>query len=351
MFMPFNKKNSLRNSWKKMTIAESLRLAIREEMIRDKKVFCIGEDIGIKGGFGGAFTVTLGLSEEFGHDRIIDTPISEIGIAGVAIGAALSGMRPIADVQYSDFLFCAMDQLANQAAKLSFMSGGKLKVPMVMRAPGGATTRGSQHSQSLESYFIHVPGLKVACPSNAYDAKGLLKTAIRDNSPVIFFEHKLLYGSKGNRSEKGSISPISEVPLYDYTIPFGKGKIKKKGTDITLLGKLRTVYSALEAANELEKENISCEVIDPRTLVPLDINLIIKSVKKTGCLIIVDECTRRGGWAGEVAASIQEKIFSYLKKPIIRVTAPDLPVPFAPNLENYYIPNKKDIKKAVKNLL
>ena len=260
-------------------------------------------------------------------------------------------MRPIADVQYSDFLFCAMDQLANQAAKFSFMSGGKLKVPMVMRAPGGATTRGSQHSQSLESYFIHVPGLKVACPSNAYDAKGLLKTAIRDDSPVLFFEHKLLYGSKGNRSEKDSISPISEVPLYDYTIPFGKGTIKKKGTDITLLGKLRTVYTAIEAANELEKENISCEVIDPRTLVPLDINLITKSVKKTGSLVIVDECTKTGGWAGEVAASVQEKIFPFLKKPIIRVTAPDSPVPFAPNLEKYYIPNKKDIKKAVKNLL
>ena len=179
----------------------------------------------------------------------------------------------------------------------------------------------------------------------------MLKTAIRDDSPVLFFEHKLLYGSKGNRSEKDSISPISEVPLYDYTIPFGKGTIKKKGTDITLLGKLRTVYTAIEAANELEKENISCEVIDPRTLVPLDINLITKSVKKTGSLVIVDECTKTGGWAGEVAASVQEKIFPFLKKPIIRVTAPDSPVPFAPNLEKYYIPNKKDIKKAVKNLL
>ena len=176
-----------RNSTQKMTIAESLRLTIQQEMERDKKVFCIGEDIGIKGGFGGAFTVTLGLSEQFGHERILDTPISETGIAGVAIGAALSGMRPIADVQYSDFLFCAMDQLVNQAAKLRFMSGGKLKVPMVMRAPGGATTRGSQHSQSLESYFLHVPGLKVACPSTAYDAKGLLTAAIRDYSPVLFF--------------------------------------------------------------------------------------------------------------------------------------------------------------------
>ena len=209
-----------RNSTQKMTIAESLRLTIRQEMERDKKVFCIGEDIGIKGGFGGAFTVTLGLSEQFGHERILDTPISETGIAGVAIGAALSGMRPIADVQYSDFLFCAMDQLVNQAAKLRFMSGGKLKVPMVMRAPGGATTRGSQHSQSLESYFLHVPGLKVACPSTAYDAKGLLTAAIRDDSPVLFFEHKLLYGSKGNRAEKGSISPVGEAVSYTHlTLP------------------------------------------------------------------------------------------------------------------------------------
>jgi len=334
-----------KNSSQKMTIAEALRLAIAEEMRRDNKVFCIGEDIGIKGGFGGAFTVTLGLSEEFGHDRILDTPISEIGIAGVAIGAALSGMRPIADVQYSDFLFCAMDQLVNQAAKMRFMSGGKLKVPMVMRAPGGATTRGSQHSQSLESFFLHVPGLKIACPSTAYDAKGLLTAAIRDDSPVLFFEHKLLYGSKGNRSEKGSISPVGEVPLYDYTIPFGKGKIRKKGSDITILGKLRTVYTALEASNKLEKKNISCEVIDPRTLVPFDINLLIKSVKKTGRLIIVDECTKTGGWAGEISALVQEKIFSYLKKPIIRITAPDTPVPFSPKLENFFIPQSKDIER------
>ena len=340
------------NSSQKMTIAEALRLTIREEMRRNKKVFCIGEDIGIKGGFGGAFTVTLGLSDEFGHDRILDTPISETGIAGVAIGAALSGMRPIADVQYSDFLFCAMDQLVNQAAKMRFMSGGKLKVPMVMRAPGGATTRGSQHSQSLESYFLHVPGLKVVCPSTSYDAKGLLTSAIRDDSPVLFFEHKLLYGSKGNRSEKGSISPVGEVPLYDYEIPFGKGKIRRKGSDITILGKLRTIYTALEASEKLEKKNISCEVIDPRTLVPFDINLLIKSVKKTGRLIIVDECTKTGGWAGEVSALVQEKIFSYLKKPIIRITAPDTPVPFAPKLENYFIPSSKDIvREALKLIL
>lgn len=340
-----------KNSSQKMTIAEALRLTIAEEMRRDKKVFCIGEDIGIKGGFGGAFTVTLGLSEEFGHDRILDTPISETGIAGVAIGAALSGMRPIADVQYSDFLFCAMDQLVNQAAKMRFMSGGKLKVPMVMRAPGGATTRGSQHSQSLESFFLHVPGLKVVCPSTAYDAKGLLTSAIRDDSPVLFFEHKLLYGSKGNRAEKGSISPVGVVPLYDYTIPFGKGKIRRKGSDITILGKLRTVYTALEASEKLEKYRIECEVLDPRTLVPFDVNMLIKSVKKTGRLIIVDECTKTGGWAGEIAALVQERIFSYLKKPIVRITAPDTPVPFSPKLENYFIPQSKDVERQALKLI
>ena len=339
-----------KNSTQKMTIAESLRLTIRQEMERDKKVFCIGEDIGIKGGFGGAFTVTLGLSEQFGHERILDTPISETGIAGVAIGAALSGMRPIADVQYSDFLFCAMDQLVNQAAKLRFMSGGKLKVPMVMRAPGGATTRGSQHSQSLESYFLHVPGLKVACPSTAYVAKGLLTSAIRDDSPVLFFEHKLLYGSKGNRAETGSISPVGEVPLYDYTIPFGKAKIRKKGKDVTILGKLRSVYTALEASKTLEQRNISCEVIDPRTIVPFDSKLLFNSVKRTGRLVIVDECTKTGGWAGEISALVQENIFEYLKKPVVRVTAPDTPVPFAPKLENFFIPQAKDVVKEVLKL-
>src|SRR5512135_567404 len=248
-----------------LSIAEALREGIREEMRRDPAVFCIGEDIGVKGGWGGAFTVTLGLSDEFGPERILDTPISESGFCGVAIGAAMTGMRPIADVQYGDFLFCMMDQLANQAAKMTYMSGGTVAVPMVMRAPVGSTRRGTQHAQSLESFFTHVPGLKVVAPSTAYDAKGLLKAAVRDNNPVLIFEHKLLYGSKGPRSEKGALSPIGEVPEGDYIVPIGKGIIRREGANVTLVGKLTTVYMALAAAERLSSEGISAEVIDPRS--------------------------------------------------------------------------------------
>ncbi|MGH7870074.1 MAG: alpha-ketoacid dehydrogenase subunit beta, partial [Candidatus Dormibacteraceae bacterium] len=208
-----------------MTMVEALREALREEMRRDQRVILLGEDIGVEGGFGGAFTVTLGLAEEFGHHRVIDTPISEAAIAGVATGAAVGGLRPVADVQYGDFLFLAMDQLANNAAKLRYMSGGKLTVPLVFRAPVGATTRGSQHGQSLEAFFMHVPGLKVACPSNPYDGKGLLKTAVRDDNPVIFFEHKLLYGSKGARKEKGGLQVMAVVPEEEYLIPLGQAKV------------------------------------------------------------------------------------------------------------------------------
>jgi acetoin:2,6-dichlorophenolindophenol oxidoreductase subunit beta len=318
-----------------LTIVEALREAIREEMLEDERVFCIGEDIGTPGGWGGAFTVTKGLAEEFGHDRIIDTPISEIGIAGAAIGAAIAGLRPIADVQYGDFLYCMMDQLANQAAKLRYMSGGKLKVPMVMRAPVGATTRAAQHSQSLEGMFIHIPGLKVAAPSTAYDCKGLLKTAVRDDNPVLFFEHKLLYGSKGNRAEKGALSPAGEVPEEEYFIPFGQAAIRREGKDVTIIGKLITVYRAMEAADILDKDGIQAEVIDPRTLVPFDWNTVLESVKKTGRLVIVDEEPGTGGWAAEVAALAAEKAFDYLDAPVMRVCALNTPVPFAPVMERF----------------
>lgn len=333
-----------------MTIAEALRQAIREEMRRDPTVFCIGEDIGIKGGWGGAFTVTLGLSDEFGHERILDTPISEIGIAGAAIGAALSGMRPIADVQYGDFLFCMMDQLANQAAKMTYMSGGTVAVPMVMRAPVGATARGSQHAQSLEAFMTHIPGLKVVAPSTAYDAKGLLKSAVRDDNPVIVFEHKLLYGSKGPRTERGALSPIGEVPDEEYLVPLGKGVVRRAGKDVTLVGKLLTVYRALGAAEQLAAEGIDCEVIDPRTLYPLDTELILDSVKKTGRLVLVEEDNQFNGWAAEIAALVADQAFDYLDAPIKRVSAPHTPPPFAPAMEAFYVPSVARVMETVKTL-
>jgi pyruvate dehydrogenase E1 component beta subunit len=334
----------------KRTIAEALRQAIREEMARDPRVFCIGEDIGIEGGFGGAFTVTLGLSEEFGHERILDTPISEAGLTGVAIGAAMAGLRPIADVQYGDFLFCAMDQIVNQAAKMRYMSGGTVKVPMVMRVPVGATSRGAQHAQSLEAFLTHIPGLKVVAPSTAYDAKGLLKSAVRDDNPVIVFEHKLLYGSKGPRSERGALSPIGEVPDEEYLVPIGEGIIRREGTDVTIVGKLLSVYRALAAAEQLAEEGIEAEVIDPRTLVPLDKELILESVRKTGRLVIVEEDNLTGGWAADIAAIVAEEAFFWLDAPIKRVSAPDTPVPFAPIMEQFYVPSEERVIQAVKSL-
>ena len=334
----------------KMSIAEALRQAIREEMRRDERVFCIGEDIGIEGGFGGAFTVTLGLSEEFGHDRILDTPISEIAIAGVAIGAAMAGMRPIADVQYGDFLFCMMDQMANQAPKMHYMSGGQVSVPLVMRAPVGATARGAQHAQSLEAFFTHIPGLKVVAPATPYDAKGLLKSAVRDENPVLVFEHKLLYGSKGPRSERGAISPLGEVPEEEYLVPIGRGILRREGKDVTIVGKLLTMYRALGAAEILAERGIEADVIDPRTLVPLDKELILASVRKTGRLVIAEEDNLTGGWAAEIAAIVADEAFVWLDAPIKRVSAPDVPPPFAPVLEREYVPSEGRIVAAVHSL-
>ncbi len=335
----------------RLTIAEALRQAIREEMRRDPRVFCLGEDIGIPGGFGGAFTVTLGLSDEFGHERILDTPISEEGLVGLAIGAAMAGLRPIADVQYGDFLFNAMDQVVNQAAKMTYMSGGTVKVPLVLRVPVGATGRGAQHAQSLEAFFTHVPGLKVVAPSTAYDAKGLLKSAVRDDNPVLVFEHKLLYGSKGPRAERGALSPVGEVPDEEYLVPIGQGVIRRPGRDVTLVGKLLTVYRALEAADRLAQEGIEAEVIDPRTLVPLDKELILESVRKTGRLVIVEEDNRTGGWAAELAATVAEEAFDWLDAPVRRVSAPDTPPPFAPVMEQFYVPGVEQVIKAVHSLL
>ncbi len=333
-----------------MTIAEALRQAIREEMRRDPRVICIGEDIGIEGGWGGAFTVTLGLSEEFGHDRVLDTPIAELGLVGVAVGAAIGGLRPIADVQYGDFLFLAMDQLVNQAAKMAYMSAGTIKVPMVMRVPVGATRRGAQHAQSLEAFIVHVPGLKVVAPSTAYDAKGLLKSAVRDDNPVVVFEHKLLYGSKGPRSVEGAVSAVGDVPDEEYLVPIGKGIVRRAGKDVTLVGKLLTVYRALGAAEQLAAEGIEAEVIDPRTLVPLDKELILESVRKTGRLVIVEEDNLTGGWASGIAAIVADEALDWLDAPIKRVSAPDTPPPFAPVMEQFYVPSEQRVIEAVRSL-
>ncbi len=338
-------------SHRPLTVVEALREALREEMRRDERVILLGEDIGVPGGFGGAFTVTLGLEKEFGRERVIDTPISEAAIAGLAAGAAMGGLIPIADVQYGDFLFIAMDQLANQAAKMRYMSGGKLSVPMVFRAPVGATTRGAQHGQSLEAFFMHVPGLKVACPSNPYDAKGLLKTAIRDPNPVMFFEHKLLYGSKGARKEAGGMELVTHVPEEEYLIPFGEARVVRAGTHCTIVANLLMVHKAVQAARNLEAEGIDIEVIDVRTLVPLDETTIFTSVRKTGRLLIAEEDNLTGGWGAEVAARVAEHCIDSLDAPIRRVAAPDTPVPFAPAMENFYIPSVQRIVDTVKTML
>ncbi len=332
-----------------LSIADALKSAIAEEMRRDPLVFCLGEDVDIPGGMGGAFTVTKGLGEEFGYERVLNTPISEIMLAGVCVGSAMMGMRPVADLQYGDFLFCMMDQLVNQAAKMCYMSGGKVHVPMVMRAPCGASNRGAQHAQSLEGFFTHVPGLKVICPSTAYDAKGLMKQAIRDDNPVLVFEHKLLYG--GKRKEKDAISTIGEVPEEDYTIEFGKAAVRREGKDITIVANLLMNYKALEAAQILEQEGISCEVIDPRTLVPFDYETVVNSLKKTGRLMIVHEDNYNCGWGAQLGSWIAENQIFLLDAPIVRVATYDTPIPFSPVLENYVIPSKERIVEEARKLM
>jgi pyruvate/2-oxoglutarate/acetoin dehydrogenase E1 component len=332
---------------REMSIAEALREAIAEEMRRDESVFCIGEDIGVPGGWGGAFTVTLGLEKEF-PDRLIDTPIAELGFFGVAVGAAMTGMRPIADVQYGDFLFLAMDQIVNNAAKMRYMSGGTVRVPMVMRAPIGATGRGSQHAQSMERYFTGVPGLKIVAVSNAYDAKGVLKAAVRDDNPVLIFEHKLLYGSKGARVESGAVNASSEIPEEDYTVPLDKAEVRREGSDVTILGWLLMLHLSMQAAKELDSYGRSAEVIDVRSLAPIDYETIGESVKKTGRVVIVEEGPITGGVSAEISASIAERFSKYLTAPVNRIASADVPVPFTPALENIYRP---DVPRIVDGVL
>lgn len=331
-----------------VSIADALKMALQEEMRRDEAVYCLGEDVDIPGGMGGAFTVSKGLLDEFGPERVINTPIAEILLGGACVGSAMTGMRPVADLQYCDFIFCMMDQLVNQAAKMCYMSGGKVHIPMVLRLPCGATQRGAQHAQCPTSYFIHVPGLKVICPSTPYDAKGLLKTAIRDDNPVLVFEHKLLYGS--SRKEKDAIQTSGEVPEDDYTIEFGKAVVRKEGKDITLVANLLMSYRAQEAAAKLEEEGISVEVIDPRTLAPFDYETVENSVKKTGKLMIVHEDNLTGGWGQQVAAHFAENKIYDLDAPIKVVASLDTPVPFTAPLENFVVPSVERIMNEAREL-
>lgn len=335
---------------KRQGIAEALRDGITEEMKRDETVFCIGEDIAVPGGWGGAFTVTLNLEKQF-SDRMINTPIAELGFFGIACGAALMGMRPIADVQYGDFLFLASDQIINNAAKMRYMSGGTCKVPLVMRAPIGATGRGSQHAQSMERYFTGVPGLKVVAVSTAYDAKGILKAAVRDDNPVLIFEHKLLYGSKGARAEPGAVDATSDIPEEDYVVPLDKAAVRREGTQVTILGWLLMAHFAQQAAKQLAAEGISAEVIDVRSLSPIDYETIGASVRKTGRVVIVEEGPKCGGVSAEIAAGIMEHCGEYLQAPVRRVASPDVPVPFSPILENAYRPDVPRIVAAMRELL
>jgi len=314
---------------------DALNEALREEMGRDKNIFLIGEDIGP---LGGTFGVSRGLYDKFEKKRVRQTPISESAIIGTAVGAAMTGLRPIAEIMYIDFITTAMDQVVNQAAKLSFMSGGQFKLPLVIRTQEGSGTReAAQHTQSLEAWFVHTPGLKIAVPSTPYDAKGLLKTSIRDEGPVIFIEHKFLYDKRGG------------VPEEEYLIPLGKAEIKTKGNDLTVVATSLMVYKVLEVAEEISNE-INIEVIDPRTLVPLDIETILKSVEKTGKLLVVHEACTRGGIGAEIVREVAEKAFDYLDAPPRVLGGLNTPIPYSSSLESICVPQKEDIIRAVREI-
>ncbi len=318
-----------------LTYLEAIRQGLWEEMERDPSVFVMGEDIGV---YGGAFKVTEGMLEKFGGDRVIDTPISESAIVGAAIGAALMGMRPVVEMQFMDFIACGFDQIVNMAAKIHYRWGPA--VPMVIRGPSGAGVHGGPyHSQSNEMWFVHTPGLKVVAPATASDAKGLIKASIRDDNPVIFYEHKFLY-----RRIK------EEIPEQDYVVPIGKAAIRRTGTDISVITYGAMVWTALEAAAELEKDGLSLEVVDLRSLLPYDEERVLASAHKCSKVILLHEDTRTGGMGAELAAVIAEKAFEDLDGPVIRVTAPDTPVPFAPPLEEYFLPNAQKVMEAARRL-
>lgn len=326
------------NPGREITYRDAIRDAMFEEMARDTNVFLIGEDL--RDPWGGAYKTTVNVSNVYGTDRVINTPIAEESIVGAALGAALTGLRPVAELQYLDFVMRAMDAVVNQVAKVRYMSGGQAQVPLVIRAQGGGgRASAAQHGNSLEAWLCHVPGLFIAHPSTPYDAKGLLKTAIRLNDPVFFIEHKMLYMTKGY------------VPDEEYTIPFGVADIKRRGTDVTIVANSRMVHYSLEAAEQLAAEGISAEVIDPRTLVPLDEDTILESVHKTNRLVVVNEGVERCGWAAEVVAMVQKRAFSDLDAPIERVCSRNVPLPFQPEMEEYVLPSVPDIISAVKTAL
>lgn len=320
-----------------MTFAQALNDAHKVEMERDPNIYVAGEDVGV---YGGIFGVTAGLLDQFGDKRVKDTPITESAIVGTAVGAAIAGLRPVVEMMFVDFIGVALDQLYNQAAKMKYMFGGKAKIPMVMRATCGAGIgAAAQHSQCLEALFMHLPGLKVVMPSTPYDAKGLLIEAIRDDNPVVFLEHKILYALEG------------EVPEGEYTIPFGQADIKREGQDVTVVATSNMVHTALSAAEKLAAEKISVEVLDPRTLYPLDEEGIIKSVKKTHRLVIVHEEVKFAGSGAEIAAMVAEKAFDYLDAPILRVAAPFCPVPFSQPLEQAFVPSEDQLIEAIKKVM
>lgn len=320
-------------SVRQLQYREALNEALHEEMARDPSVCVFGEDVGC---YGGPFQVTRGLFEKYGERRVRDTPISEEGFTGIAVGAAMTGLRPVAEILYIDFSTLAMDQIVNQAAKAHYMFGGKARVPMVIRTQGGGGRgNAAQHSQSLEMWYIHVPGLIVIQPSTPYDAKGLLKSAIRDDNPVIFIEHKLLYNTTG------------PVPDEEYLVPIGVAEVKRPGDHVTIVATSRMVLFALNAAEELARQGIEAEVIDPRTLKPLDMDTIVKSVEKTGRLVVVNEGHRTGGFTAEVAARAQREAFDWLDAPIMQVATEDVPLPYNGRLELEAIPSEEDIVNAV----
>ncbi len=322
---------------REISLAQAVNEALAEELRRDPAVFLIGEDVAEAGT---PFKVTSGLVQEFGPERVLDSPISEAGITGIGLGAAMTGMRPVVDIMFGDFLTLVMDQLANQAAKVHYMSGGRLKAPLTVRTTLGATRRSAaQHSQSLHAWVSHVPGLKVALPSTPYDAKGLLKTAIRDDNPVVFFEDKMMFAVKG------------PVPDGEYTIPFGAADVKREGKDVTIVATSSMVYVALEAAEQLAEEGVSAEVVDPRTLVPLDRETLVASAKKTGRVVVVDEGHTSYGASAELAAVIAEDAFYWLEAPVRRAAAMDVPVPFSPVLEDQTVPTPDSVASISKSLL